>query len=181
MRPDAALDPDAALADPEVRTAASTVYDYHQMRHAVNRDDGHAWDGVLCLCSSDLRVAAHAAALHKTLGGWLCFSGGIGSGPHSGANLRGWTEPEAVIFAREAARCGVPEASILVEDRATNTGENVSLSRALLDSRGLQSKRVLIVQKPFMERRRCAATHPGPLAPSLSPPVTCRPTSATRR
>ena len=141
----------------QTRTAAEVVYRYAQMNHSLERADGKAWDGVLCLCSSDLRVAQHAAALHKKLGGWLCFSGGMGTGPHSGANLLGWTEPEAVIFAREATRCGVEEsASLLVEPAATNTGENVTLSRALLSSRGLAYERVVIVQKPFMERRSWA-------------------------
>ena len=144
------------LATPTTRTAAEAVYAYAQLNHSTTRADGLPWDGVLCLCSSDLRVARHAAKLHLELGGWLCFSGGHGTGPHSGANLMGWTEPEAVIFAREAAKCGVPEDSILVEAAATNTGENVRLSRELLASRGLEGRRVVIVQKPFMERRSWA-------------------------
>jgi uncharacterized SAM-binding protein YcdF (DUF218 family) len=81
------------------------------------------------LCSSDLRIAAHAAEIHKQVGGWLCFSGGMGTGPHSGCNLLGWTEPEAQIFAREAMRLGVPEASILVEDQAANTVGRGPLAR----------------------------------------------------
>lgn len=149
---------DDVLADPDVRAAAESVYDYARMNHSLDRDDGKPWDGVLCLCSSDLRVAAHAAALHESIGGsaWLCFSGGMGTGPHSGANLLGWTEPEAVVFAREAVRCGAAESSIIVEDRAANTGENVAFSRALLAEKGLPCERVIIVQKPFMERRSWA-------------------------
>ena len=144
------------LHDPEVRAAAVTVYDYARLHHSLERTDGNGWDGILCLCSSDLRVAQHAARLHKKLGGWLCFSGGMGSGPHSGANLLGWTEAEAIIFAREAVRCGVPQQAILIEPKATNTGENVSLSRELLAARGLDSNRIVVVQKPFMERRSWA-------------------------
>ena len=147
---------ESPMDDAQTRAAAETVYTYAHMNHSLERTDGKAWDGVLCLCSSDLRVAKHAAELHNRLGGWLCFSGGMGTGPHSGANLLGWTEPEAVIFANEAARCGVPNDSILIEPAASNTGENVSLSRALLASRGLACERVVIVQKPFMERRSWA-------------------------
>ena len=131
---------DDALAIPANRAAAEAVYAYAQLNHPTARADGLPWDGVLCLCSSDLRVARHAAKLHQELGGWLCFSGGHGTGPHSGANLMGWTEPEAVIFAREATKCGVPEESILVEASATNTGENVKFSRELLASRGLEGE-----------------------------------------
>ena len=140
----------------DTREAADAVFAYHQLHHPLARSDGQHWDGVLCLCSSDLRVARHAAALHQQLGGWLCFSGGMGTGPHSGANLLGWTQPEAVIFAAEAERCGVPRDAILVEDQATNTGENVTLSRALLASRALPSARMVCVQKTFMERRSYA-------------------------
>ena len=65
--------------------SAHVVWDYLRMNHSV---EGSSWDGVLCLCSSDLTIAAHAAALHRRLGGWLCFSGGYGAGPHSVRQLR---------------------------------------------------------------------------------------------
>lgn len=152
----AATSMDPTMGSPEVLEAAKTVYEYAHMHHSLERADGKQWDGVLCLCSSDLRVAQHAAQLHRKLGGWLCFSGGKGTGPHSGANLLGWADAEAIVFAREAARIGIPEETILIEPEATNTGENVSFSRALLSARGLSCKRVVIVQKPFMERRSWA-------------------------
>merc|ERR1719362_900187 len=91
------------------------------------------------------------------LGKWLLFSGGFGTGPHSGANLLGWTSPEAEVFAEEAVRCGMSRGSILVESCARNTGENVTLSRQLLEEQGLPlPKLVVVVQKPFMERRTYA-------------------------
>ena len=46
-------------------------------------------------------------------------------------------DPEAVVFARVAREMGVPEASIIVESRSTNTGENVRFTHALLRARGL--------------------------------------------
>merc|ERR1719272_1883059 len=104
------------------------------MGHDVRQ---HEWDGILCLCSSDIRVAGYAAQLHlQGLAKWLCFSGGFGTGPHSGANLLGWTKPEAEVFAEEAVKFGVPREKIIVEPCATNTGENVKLSRHLLAERG---------------------------------------------
>ena len=115
-------------------------------------------DGILCLCSHDVRVATHAAALFLAgRGGFLLFSGGFGTGPHSGARLNGWTEPEAVVFARVAAAAGVPADAILVEDQATNTGENISLSRRLLKAKGFPDPvSLILVQKPYMERRSVA-------------------------
>ena len=45
---------------------------------------------------------------------------------------------------------------MLIEDRSTNTGENVQLTRRLLRERGLDPKSFILVQKPYMERRTYA-------------------------
>eukprot|EP01051_Picozoa_sp_SAG22_P002528 SAG22_NODE_114_length_19318_cov_13.809980_2_plen_266_part_00 len=155
----AAAPPPTAPWTPELERASQAVWDYHRLRMPLARADGKKWDGAICLCSSDLRVADHAAALLADEGlglDWLVFSGGFGTGPHSGANLLGWTEPEAEVFAARARALGADPAKLLVEPEATNTGDNVAKSRALLAARGLAAERVLIVQKPFMERRSFA-------------------------
>src|SRR3989304_9876337 len=72
--------------------------------------------------------------------------------PHRGI----WDEPEAQKFARVARRIGVPEESMLSEDRSTNTGENVLFTRQLLLERGLDPERFILVQKRYMERRTYA-------------------------
>ena len=51
---------------------------------------------------------------------------------------------------------GVPEDKILVENRSTNTGENIKFTKELLVSRGLDPKKIILVQKPYMERRAYA-------------------------
>lgn len=81
--------------------AVHHVWNYHHTKHNLAPADG-----IMCLCSSDIRVAQHAAQLHlQGYGAWVLFSGGFGTGPHSGKNLLGWTDPEAVVFAREAEKC----------------------------------------------------------------------------
>jgi uncharacterized SAM-binding protein YcdF (DUF218 family) len=50
----------------------------------------------------------------------------------------------------------VPRERILVENRSTNTGENVLFTRALLRERGLDPRSFILVQKPYMERRSFA-------------------------
>ena len=62
-------------------------------------------------------MATYAASLflRGPVAKWLVFSGGIGTGPHSGKNLMGWPRPEAEVFADEAVRCGVPRDRILTE------------------------------------------------------------------
>ena len=51
---------------------------------------------------------------------------------------------------------GVPAANILIENRSTNTGENVLFTRQLLAGRGLDPQSFILVQKPYMERRTFA-------------------------
>ena len=51
---------------------------------------------------------------------------------------------------------GVPPEDILIEDKSTNTGENVRYTRDLLIRKGLDPNRFIAVQKPYMERRTYA-------------------------
>jgi uncharacterized SAM-binding protein YcdF (DUF218 family) len=67
-----------------------------------------------------------------------------------------WDEPEAVRFARIAMSLNVPRENILVEPNSTNTGENVQFTRRLLEERGLDPQKFIVVQKPYMERRAFA-------------------------
>ena len=51
---------------------------------------------------------------------------------------------------------GVPRQDILIENRSTNTGENVLFTKQLLAERQLDPARFIVVQKPYMERRSYA-------------------------
>jgi uncharacterized SAM-binding protein YcdF (DUF218 family) len=51
---------------------------------------------------------------------------------------------------------GVPQDRILIENRSTNTGENVQFTRDLLADRGIDPATLILVQKPYMERRTYA-------------------------
>jgi uncharacterized SAM-binding protein YcdF (DUF218 family) len=136
-----ALDRDALDRD------ARTVWEYHHVRHALADADA-----IVVLGSHDTRVAERGAEL--LLAGWaplIVFSGHLGA-LTSGA----WTRPEAEVFAEVAAARGVPRDRMLLETRATNTGENVVFSRGLLTERGIHPRRVIAVQKPYMERRTLA-------------------------
>eukprot|EP00746_Dinoflagellata_sp_MGD_P013581 gnl/MRDRNA2_/MRDRNA2_129401_c0_seq1.p1 gnl/MRDRNA2_/MRDRNA2_129401_c0~~gnl/MRDRNA2_/MRDRNA2_129401_c0_seq1.p1 ORF type:complete len:234 (-),score=45.04 gnl/MRDRNA2_/MRDRNA2_129401_c0_seq1:30-731(-) len=139
-----------------IAAAAEKLWDYHHMGHELP-DKGQC-EAILCFCSSDITVAHRAAELYlEGYAPWLLFSGGFGTGPHSGANLLGWTRPEAEVLADEAVHLGVPRDKILLEPCATNTGENVTLSRKSLADKGITNpKSLILVQKPFMERRTYA-------------------------
>ena len=126
---------------------AKKLWDYHHMHHALEKVDC-----ILALGSHDLRVAERAAQLY--LEGWapiVIFSGGLGN------FTKGmWTETEADQFAVIAKNMGVPEASILVENRSTNTGENILFTQQLLAQKNLNPESFIVVQKPYMERRSYA-------------------------
>lgn len=82
----------------------------------------------------------------------ILFTGGLGR------NTEGLLpEPEAVRFARVAREMGVPEEDILMEDRSTNTAENILFTRQMLQERNIPHDHILGVHQPFMERRIWAA------------------------
>ena len=127
--------------------AAEALWEYHRLRHVLVPADV-----ILVFGSNDLRVAEHAADLHLAgLAPRILFSGA------RGRMTMEWTETEAVAMARVARERGVAEENILIEDRATNTGENIRFSRELLAESGLRPSTGIAVQKPYMERRTHAA------------------------
>jgi uncharacterized SAM-binding protein YcdF (DUF218 family) len=63
---------------------------------------------------------------------------------------------EAVHYRERALELGVPDSAILVEPRARNTGQNITFSRALLEAAEISVSSVLLVSKPYEERRAYA-------------------------
>lgn len=82
----------------------------------------------------------------------VLFTGGLGRN-----TLGRWSQSEAERFAAIAAANGVPESAILLENKSTNSAENILFTRELLSAAGLEQSRLLCVHKPFMERRLYAA------------------------
>ena len=133
--------------DQRILSLAEKIWRYHRLNHELR----HA-DAILVLCSHDTSVAERGAQLF--LDRWaplLIFSGGLGS-----ITKHLWSEPEADQFARIAVQMGVPRENILIENRSTNTGENVLFTKQLLAERTLDPHTFIVVQKPYMERRSYA-------------------------
>jgi uncharacterized SAM-binding protein YcdF (DUF218 family) len=63
---------------------------------------------------------------------------------------------EAVHYRERALELGVPGADVLVEPNARNTGENIRFSRAALEEAGADVSSVLLISKPYEERRAYA-------------------------
>jgi uncharacterized SAM-binding protein YcdF (DUF218 family) len=133
--------------DDRIRALAETIWRYHQLNHELSPADA-----ILVLCSHDTAVAERGAQLF--LDGWaplLIFAGGQGS-----ITSRLWSEPEADRFAAIAMAMGVPRERILIENKSTNTGENVRFTKQLLAERQIDPRKFIVVQKPYMERRSYA-------------------------
>jgi uncharacterized SAM-binding protein YcdF (DUF218 family) len=135
------------MLDSKVIRHAQILWDFMKLNQPLQKSDC-----LLVMGSHDVRVAMYGTRL--LLNGWaplMICSGGFG-------NLtRGiWNEPEAVKFARVAVDMGVPEEKILIEDRSTNTGENILFSRKILREKSIDPTSLLLLHKPYMERRALA-------------------------
>jgi uncharacterized SAM-binding protein YcdF (DUF218 family) len=126
---------------------AKLLWNYHHVSHHLKKSDC-----ILALGSHDLRVAERTAELY--LQGWaplVVMSGGLGN-----FTKELWTEKEADKFAAVAIKMGVPKDAILIENKSTNTGENILFTQKLLEEKGLNPQSFIVVQKPYMERRSYA-------------------------
>jgi len=129
---------------------AKILWDYHHVNHTLKKADC-----ILVLGSHDLNVAKYATKLF--LDGWapiIIFSGGTA---HQNDLLStGWNKTEAEMFADVATEMGVPKDEIYIENKATNTKKNFEFTNQLLIEKNINIKTVLIIQKPYMERRTLA-------------------------
>ncbi|WP_030895201.1 YdcF family protein [Streptomyces sp. NRRL F-5053] len=126
---------------------ATVIWNYHRMRHRLR-----PVDVAIGLGSHDLGVAARSAELYRSgLFPTLVFTGG-----NSPTTQARFPRGEAVHFREHAVELGVPAEAILVEPHASNTGQNIAFSRALLADAWMHPATVLLISKPYMERRSFA-------------------------
>ncbi|MFD3997371.1 YdcF family protein [Streptomyces sp. NPDC058583] len=120
------------------------IWNYHLMGHQLRPADV-----AIGLGSHDLGVAQAAADLyHRGLFPTLVFTGG-----NSPTTRARFPRGEAVHFREHALELGVPDSAILVEPNAANTGQNITFTRDLLAAAGIVPATVMLVSKPYMERR----------------------------
>ncbi|GAC1590837.1 MAG: YdcF family protein [Ginsengibacter sp.] len=126
---------------------AKMLWDYQHMNHTIQKSDC-----ILVLGNHDLRVAEYAADLFlKGYAPFLIISGGFGN------YTKGvWETAEADLFASIAVDKGVPAEKIIIENKSTNTGENITFTKKLLHEKGIEFNSFILVQKPYMERRSYA-------------------------
>ncbi|MFC5188037.1 YdcF family protein [Actinomadura harenae] len=126
---------------------ALLIWDYHQVGHQPQ-----PCSAAIGLGSHDLGVAAFASELyHAGLIPVLVFSGG-----NSPTTKARFPRGEAVHFAEHAIELGVPADAIIIEPRAANTGQNITYSRTALTDAGVEVSSLLLISKPYMQRRSLA-------------------------
>src|SRR6185369_13769383 len=112
-----------SLMQNKLTALAEILWNYHHVHQVLENADC-----IFALGSHDLRVADRTADLYiEGRAPLVIFSGGLGN-----LTREIWTESEADQFARIAIKRGVPEKAILVENKSTNTGENVLFTQKLL-------------------------------------------------
>jgi uncharacterized SAM-binding protein YcdF (DUF218 family) len=126
---------------------ALLVWKYHQMGHELK-----SVDAAIGLGSHDLGVADYAAELYqRKYFPVLVFSGG-----NSPTTKARFPRGEAVHYKEHAISLGVPATAILVDSDSANTGQNITLSRQVLTREGIQPDSIMLISKPYMERRAYA-------------------------
>ena len=131
----------------EHRRDAQTLWDYHQLGHEPRNTEV-----AIVLGSYDLGAARHAATLyHQGRFPLIVFTGA-----NNDYTIDVFPQGEAVAFHAAAIEAGVPELAMMIEDKATNSGANITLSRQLLIQAGIVPTSVTLIAMPFMERRAFA-------------------------
>ncbi len=129
---------------------AELLYDYHFLKQPLQKADA-----IFVLGSHDPSVADYAVELYKE--GWakhIIFSGGV---VRPVGELRNTTpKSEADAFFDIAVNEDIPAEAIILDNKATNTGENFSCTRKILQEKGFDFQHFILVQKPYMVRRTYA-------------------------
>ena len=93
-----------------------------------------------------------AELFHKGFAPFVCFSGGLGRNTD-----KLWSKSEAERFAAIAMAEGVLENRIILENKSTNSAENLLFTPKVLAEKGIKAEKIIAVHKPYMERRLWAA------------------------
>lgn len=126
---------------------AQILWDFHQMHH-----EPRPCSVAIGLGSHDLGVADATVDLYQRgMAPLIVFTGAT-----SRTTTERMPRGEAVHYRERALELGVPDSAILVEPRARNTAENIRFSRSVLEAAGVDVSSVLLVSKPYEERRAYA-------------------------
>ncbi|MET8827546.1 YdcF family protein [Streptomyces sp. NPDC004610] len=131
----------------QVWADAQRLWDFQRMGH-----EPRPCSVAIGLGSHDLGVADTTVDLyHRGMMPLIVFTGAT-----SRTTRDRMPGGEAEHYRERAMERGVAADAVLVEPRARNTGENINFSRAVLEEYGAVVSSVLLVSKPYEERRAYA-------------------------
>lgn len=133
----------------EQQDAARILWNFHKVGNFIP----DSVDLMLVTGSHDIRVADYAAKLLYTRTvspKHVAISGGFGK------ITKSRELSEAQRFAARMEELGVDCRQFIIESTATNSGENFTKTKSLMDSRRVSPSTGLVVTKPYMERRMLA-------------------------
>ncbi|WP_040806078.1 YdcF family protein [Nocardia concava] len=138
-----------AILPMEYRSDVERLWEYNQMHH-----EPRPVDVGIGLGGHDIGVATYAADLYRA----GTFPLIVFTGANAPTTVDRFPRGEAVHFQERAIELGVPAEAILIEPEATNTGDNIDLTRALLSERGYVDsiKSVMLISRPYQQRRSYA-------------------------
>lgn len=126
----------------------SVLWDY-----LIRKDEIKESDIIIGFGSNDISVAKRSAQLFlEKKAPMILFTGGLGRGTEGN-----WKKTEAETFCEIAVDLGVPRDNILIENKSSNTGENIRFTRDMLKEHSINVHLATIVHQPNMGRRIFAA------------------------
>jgi hypothetical protein len=131
----------------DVLGATEILWDYHNMHHELRPTDVGVGLG-----SHDLGVADCAAQLYQR----GMFPLIVFTGANAPTTIDRFPRGEAVHYAEHARELGTPDEAIITETRATNTGENIAFTRAVLAAQQIIPHTVTLISRPYQQRRAYA-------------------------
>lgn len=130
-----------------LRADVETLWRYHLLHHELRPAEVG-----IGLGSHDLGVATYAAELyHRRMFPLIVFTGA-----NAPTTVERFPRGEAVHFREHALELGVPDTAILTETEARNTGDNITLTRRLLEEGGIKVDSITLVSRPYQQRRAYA-------------------------
>ncbi len=125
---------------------AKILWDYNLLHHSLSKADA-----IIVMGSHETRVADWSVEVfQKGYAPVILFAG------ERGGITKDWEKSEAEVFKDIALEKDVPNDKILIENKSKNSGENILFSKKVLEENGVYPKKVILITKPYMERRAYA-------------------------
>ena len=131
-----------------VNELARILWDYLKLNHDMKKADA-----IIVFGNQDVLTEVRGIELYQDhFAPLLIFTGALGR-----VTEGVWEETESQKFSKMAVSAGIDRKAIRIEDKSTNTGENIIYTKRMLAEENLPITSLIAVHKPYMERRVYAA------------------------